>query len=72
MTLKDIVLSEGTRVMLEANGASDCLRGIDMYTGWREVAELCGFDAHTQTPASEAYKDGWYRGAAKRNSARAS
>ena len=72
MNLKDIFLDNGTRALLEANGEDDGLRGIDMCTGWHEVAELCGF-TNGRTPAREAYEDGWYRGAMKRNSnARAS
>lgn len=62
MNLQDIILSPGTRVMLEANGKSDCDRGVSMHDGWRDVATSCRFDPHRRTPAREAYEDGYYSG----------
>jgi hypothetical protein len=62
MNLQDIMFSAGTRALLEANGKSDCERGIDMRKGWQEVARGAGFDPNMRTPAREAYEDGYYSG----------
>jgi hypothetical protein len=64
MNMKDIAISSGLRAILEANGRDDCNRGINMHTGWQEVAELGGFDLYARTPAREAYEDGYYSGKA--------
>ena len=60
-TLKDISFSEGTRIILEANGKSDCEHGIDKIDGWREICKEMGF-FEGRTPAREAYEDGYYSG----------
>jgi hypothetical protein len=60
--LQDILISPLTHDLLEANGKMDCERGIDMRTGWQEIATEMGFDPNTRTPAREAYEDGYYAG----------
>jgi hypothetical protein len=65
MDFKDILISAETAAMLRVNGRDDCNRGIEMSKGWKEVAELCGFDPNSRTPASEAYEDGYYSGTFK-------
>ena len=62
VNIRDICFDKATRALLEANGRDDCNRGISMYDGWQEVAQGCGFDPHSRTPAREAYEDGYYSG----------
>lgn len=63
MKLKDIILAPGVRALLEANGHLDAQSGTSMHDGWEAIRADCGYE-RGRTPASEAYEDGWYAGAA--------
>lgn len=66
MDLKDITISPVIRGLLYANGASDSQHNIPMYEGWQEVAKLGGYEPYRQTPARNAYEEGYFSVPAKK------
>lgn len=50
---------------LESSGRQDRAYGKSLNDGWREIAELCGYDPHKKTMEYTTYADGWNKGVLK-------